>query len=208
LSLFDQEEETFLFGSIKLNGCWLNVNSFKGQILNDKRQMSKLIYLCEFSPNDKWCFLYRGTRDGFRPRDFHSICDGHSNTLTILKAKHSSFIFGGFTVAMWDSSSRCRKDRNSFIFSLTNNDDNKPLKMKIYPDQHQRAIACGSELGPTFGQDIIIGINGNTTRENYSNLGHTYSHPQYAQGTNEARIFLTGSQEFQLDEIEVYVKEE
>ncbi len=28
------------------------------------------------------------------------------------------------------------------------------------------------------------------------------------KGTNEAQIFLTGSQEFQLDEIEVYVKEE
>jgi hypothetical protein len=40
-----------------------------------------------------------------------------------------------------------------------------------------------------------------------SDLGGTYKHPQYAQGTNEAQSFLAGSHEFQLDEIEVYQKE-
>ena len=40
-----------------------------------------------------------------------------------------------------------------------------------------------------------------------SNLGCAYSHPQYAQGTNEAKTFLGGSSEFQLDEIEVYQKD-
>jgi hypothetical protein len=38
-------------------------------------------------------------------------------------------------------------------------------------------------------------------------LGHAYSHPQYAYGTNEAETFLAGSHFFQLDEIEVYQKE-
>ena len=78
LSSFDQEDkETSLFSSIKLIACWLNVNSFKGQILTDDRQMSELIDLCEFSPNDKWSMLYRGTRDGFESSDFHSKFDGH-----------------------------------------------------------------------------------------------------------------------------------
>ena len=40
-----------------------------------------------------------------------------------------------------------------------------------------------------------------------SNLGFTYKHPQYAQGTDEACTFLAGSFNFQLDEIEVYEKE-
>jgi len=39
--------------------------------------------------------LYRGTRDDFGSSDFHSKCDGLSNTLTIFKAKQSEFIFGG-----------------------------------------------------------------------------------------------------------------
>ena len=37
-------------------------------------------------------------------RDFHSKCDGHYNTLTILKAKEIGFIFGGFTTVTWNSS--------------------------------------------------------------------------------------------------------
>ena len=61
----------------------------------------ELIKLCEFSPNDKWTLLYRGTRDGFGADVFHSKCDDHPNTLTLLKAKESSFIFGGFTSVNW-----------------------------------------------------------------------------------------------------------
>jgi hypothetical protein len=38
LSSFDQERGTSLFGSIKLNACWLNVNSLKSEILTGERQ--------------------------------------------------------------------------------------------------------------------------------------------------------------------------
>ena len=93
-----------------------------------------MIKLCEFSPNDKWSLLYRGTRDDFGGKAFHSKCDGKSNTLTILKAKQSKFIFGGFTAVNWESSNnlKYKSDQNAFIFSLTNK-DNTPLKMKIDP---------------------------------------------------------------------------
>ncbi len=71
LSLFDQEAETILFGLIKLYENQSNVNSLKSEILNDEQQSIDLIKLCEFSPNDKWSLLYRGTRDGFGSDDFH-----------------------------------------------------------------------------------------------------------------------------------------
>jgi hypothetical protein len=205
-SFNQKEEDTSLFGSIKLNGCWLNVNSFKGQILTDERQMSELIDLCEFSPNDKWTLLYRGTRDGFGTNDFHSRCDGHAITLTILKAKGSEFIFGGITSAMWGSFSGDNSDPNAFIFSLTNK-DNKPIKIKIDPNRHKHAILCHSGLGPSFNDDICIVNNANTTMDSYSDLGCSYRHPQYAWRTYEAKTFLSGSFKFQLDEIEIYQKE-
>ncbi len=88
-----------------MNACWLNVNSFKGEILTNAQQYFELIKVCEFSPNDKFRLLYRGTIDGFRSSVFHSKCDDHSKTLTILKAKESNYIFGGFTSVEWDSSS-------------------------------------------------------------------------------------------------------
>ena len=79
--------------------------------------------------------------------------------------------------------------------------------MKIDPDEHHRAILCHSSCGPTFGDDICIANNPNTTMNSYSNLGDCYSHPQYEYGTDEAQSFLSGSIQFQLDEIEVYEKE-
>ncbi len=175
-----------------------NSNSFKSEILNDEQQPIDLIKLCEFSPNDKWSLLYRGTRDGFGAKDFHSKCDGHSNTLTILKAKQTSFIFGGFASVDWDSSMKCKFDPNAFIFSLKNK-DNIPLKMKINPNYEDRAIRCDSELGPSFGFDIKLVNNANTTIDSYSNLGDSFSHPQYEFGITEAETLLAGSKYFQLD---------
>jgi len=205
LSSFNPKETSW-FGSIKLNQ-FTNINSLQSQILKGDRQSLELIKLCEFSPNDKWSLLYRATRDGFRSTDFHSKCDGHSNTLTILKAEESSFIFGGFTTVSWESSSAFKSDANAFVFSLTNK-ENTPLKMKIKPNQHEWAIDCSSSFGPIFGEDICIANNANTTMDSCSDLGSVYRHPQYAKGTNEAKSFLAGSYEFQLDEIEVYQKKE
>jgi len=151
--------------------------------------------------------LYRATRDGFGSRNFHSKCDGHSNTLTLLKAKESQFIFGGFTTVSWYRSKKCKSDSNAFLFSLTNK-DNQPVKMKIIdPNEHDHAICCVYKCGPSFGCDICIADNANTTMDCYSNLGYIYRHPQYAARSNEAKTFLAGSFNFQLDEIEVYQKE-
>jgi hypothetical protein len=85
--------------------------------------MSELIKVCEFSPNDKWSLLYRGTRDGFDSSDFHSKCDGYYNTLTILKAKGSGYMFGGLSSDSWDCSDTCKPDPNTFLFSLTNKEN-------------------------------------------------------------------------------------
>ena len=205
-SLFNQKVETSLFGLIKLDGYWLNFDPFKSEILIGERQSFELIELCEFSPNDKWSLLYRATRDGFGSDVFHSRCNWHSNTLTILKAKESKFIFGGFTTVDWDSSSGSKSDPNAFIFSLTNK-DKTPLKMKVDPNYHQYGIYCISSCGPSFGKDIHIANNSNTTIGSHSKFGITFRHPQYEYGTMKAEKFLSGSFNFQLDEIEVYQKE-
>jgi hypothetical protein len=194
-----------LFGQI-------NLKNYSNDILSSKiltgNQPSDLLKLCEFSLDDEWTLLYRGTRDGFSAKAFHSKCDNHSNTLTILKAKQSSYIFGGFTSVSWDSSNRDKSDQNAFIFSLTNK-DKKPLKMKIGPNEHQSAICCYFSFGSTFGggHDIYIANSANATMKSFANLGYSYKHPQYAFDSNEAKTFLAGSSFFELDEIEVYQKE-
>ncbi len=117
-----------------------SIDPFKSQILKDNQPFD-LIKLCEFSLKDKWSLLYRGTRDGFAAANFHSKCDAHKNTLTIIKAHRTSYIFGGFTSSDWDSSSGCKIDPNAFLFSLTNK-DNQPRKIK--PIDTNCSIYCKS----------------------------------------------------------------
>jgi hypothetical protein len=174
---------------------------FESQILSGTQSFD-LIKVCEFSIKDKWTLLYRGTRDGFGVRNFHSKCDGHSNTLTTIKAHGTSYIFGGFTSIYWDSTSGYKSDSNAFLFSLTNK-DNQPSKIRQI-DTNQ-SIRCDSNYGPTFGggHDIYVCDNANSTENSYSDLGREYQHPQPSEG----RSYLAGSYQFQLSEIEVYQKE-
>ena len=192
-----------LFGQLHLN--LFPSDQFKSKILSGQ-QPYELIKLCEFDSKDRFKLLYRASEHGFGSNNFHLKCNGHANTLTILKADGTSFIFGGFTTATWDSISESKSDPNAFLFSLTNN-YNKPCKMKKNPGQN--AIYCHPSYGPTFGDghDICIYSKSNTTNGSYSNLGNTYKHPQYAFNTNEAKSFLGGSYNFLLSEIEVYLKE-
>ena len=146
--------------------------------------------------------LYRGSRDGFGAVDFHAKCDGHSNTLTIVKAKRPSYIFGGYTALNWDNLSGYKSDPNAFLFSLKNK-DNQPCKMRQI--NTNKSICCTSGCGPIFGggADLYICDSANTTKHSFSFLGQSYQHPQPSQG----RSFLAGSYVFQLSEIEVYQKE-
>jgi hypothetical protein len=182
-------------------GQLVSSDPFASEILRPY-QVIDLIELCEFNSSDKWTLLYRGSRDGFGASDFHSKCDAHNNTLTILKANGSSFIFGGFTSTNWDGSGQFKSDPNAFVFSLTNNKENQPCKMRQI--NKTCSIYCHSDIGPIFGSnDIHIGNSANTTASSFSNLGKTYHHPQPSQGNS----YLAGAYFFQLSEIEVYQKE-
>jgi hypothetical protein len=178
---------------------------FKSEILTETQSI-EIIKLCEFSLSDKWTLLYRGSRDGFRGQNFHSKCDDHSPTFTILKAQESLNIFGGYTEAKWSSpSTECSKsDSKAFIFSLTNK-ENKPCKIKT--KNASQSIWCDPSSGPSFSSDIYIADRADKAANSHSFLGTTYGHAQYAKGSREAKLFLAGGQNFKLDEIEVYKKE-
>jgi len=55
--------------------------------------------------------------------------------------------------------------------------------------------------------DLHIADKSNININSFSNLGHSYTHPDFVYGSNEARSFLAGSYNFQVSEIEVYTKE-
>ena len=168
------------------------------------QQCADLMRVCEFSLNAKWTLLYRASEHGFEVKDFHSKCDNKSNTLTLIKPHGSPNIFGGFTSASWDSISGYKTDCSAFIFSLVNKDQ-KPLKMRV--SKPESAIYCCSSYGPLFGgYDIYIANRSDSNTDSYPNLGHSYSHPQYAYLSVQAQHFLAGASNFQVGDIEVYAR--
>jgi hypothetical protein len=189
------------FGFLYLNEY--SIDQFKSQIISGKQSFD-LLKVCEFSLKDKWTLLYRGTRDGFGVDDFHLKCDGRLNTLTLLKAHGSSYVFGGFTSTNWDSSNDSKSDPDAFLFSLTNK-DNQPSKLRQLNTTN--SIFCSTECGPIFGSghghDLLICDLAKTKMGIYVNLGNSYQHPQPSQSDS----YLAGSEFFLLSKIEVYQKE-
>ena len=194
--------ERTTFGALNLD------DQFKSLIL-DVDQSEELLNLCEFNLNEKWLLLYRGSRDGFGAKEFHSKCDGHENALIIIRPKQSGNIFGGFVSVAFDSLSKWKLDANAFLFSLVNK-DGKPCKMRFYSGKKKHSLFFGADFGPVFGSepngcDILIKDKSNENN-NSSDLGSGYKHDEYVMGSKEAKAFLAGTYEFQVSEIEVYSK--
>ena len=182
------------------------VTGFDSNILTTSCQAYDLIKVCEFDSNRKFTLVYRASRDGFSPQQFHTKCDNIPKTLSIIKARNSGNIFGGYTECTWnhtDDNYGYKQDNNAFIFSLVNK-DNKPIKMKQTNPAY--AIICYSSYHINFGggHDFHIATNSNTSNSSYSDLGCTYKHPTYQYQSNEAKSFLAGSNHFYTSEIEVF----
>jgi hypothetical protein len=150
----------------------------------------------------QFILLWRGSRDGFRVGEFHSRCDGHPNTLTVILDTKGN-IFGGFTPVEWESPEHCKSKADptlkSFLFTLKN-PHNVPARSFALKREHRNgAIRCLSVRGPFFS-DLCVWDNCNTNNDSNSLLGNNYTNDTGL----EARTFFTGSSNFQVKEIEVF----
>jgi hypothetical protein len=170
-------------------------------ILSNRNLQKQLFSLCEFPIDQTWNLIYRASQNGFEASSFHSKCDNKPNTLIIIKSTNGN-IFGGYTEQTWNHFGY-KADPNSFIFSLTNK-LNEPIKIKWSKNY---GIYCSNSYGPTFGIDLSVGNKSNINTKSSSNLGLSYTHPNYTYGSNEAQSFLAGSYNFQVSEMEVYTKQ-
>ena len=99
--------------------------------------------------------IYRASRDGDNSKNFHNICDGKSNTLTVIKTSVGKR-FGGFSQASWSSDQRYAYDKKAFLFSF----DEKEFYF-IKGEQSEYALLCNKNYGPAFGKgpDFYISSN-------------------------------------------------
>jgi hypothetical protein len=101
----------------------------------------------------QFTLLWRGSRDGFGAFDFHSRCDGHPNTLTVILETDGN-IFGGFTPVEWESSAvgtwKADPSLKSFLFTLQNPHNVPAHRFALKAEMEGQAICCASEGGPDF----------------------------------------------------------
>jgi len=116
--------------------------------------------------------LWRGSRDGFKAIDFHSRCDGHGNTVMVVKDTKGN-VFGGYVAAAWtnndDEYIQCSK---AFVFSLrrVHYPQGGMVRGKVNgKDESGEAIFSDKSQGPTFGggHDICIASDCNENSESY-----------------------------------------
>jgi hypothetical protein len=151
----------------------------------------------------QFILLWRGSRDGCRPSEFHRRCDGHPNTLTLILDADGN-IFGGFTPLEWDSGCYWKLDPSlkSFVFTLKNPHNFPARRFSLKAEKKDRAIWCASNCGPIFN-DICVFSIGNAKRNrdsSASSFGENYTNDTGLAG----KTFFTGSPNYQVKEIEVF----
>jgi hypothetical protein len=143
--------------------------------------------------DQRMMLLYRGSRDGFEPRDFHRLCNGYAQTIVIV-ATEEGYVCGGFSKCGWVKGKHEDPGRDSFLFSIRNPhgiEVKLPLKVGKVP------ITWDKRGGPIFGSSDLV-INGTTGKT--AGCGSCYENTTAI----ESQILFTGKTKFEVNEIEVF----
>ena len=170
------------------------VDNFPGSTLLQVGQQEKLHEWVGVPKS--WKLIYKASRDGFLASDFHSMCDGKGENLGVIKSDNG-YLFGWWTPISWKSSNAFAIDASTFIFTLTN-PAGVPAKYKN--KDASCAVYDGSSCGPKLGNcDIHVW---NTPTDS-----HTTFPTCYEDTTGRGPATFTGSGNFQVSDLEVFVPE-
>ena len=208
LSLLEENKNIDLV-YLELKKYQIENNLLKKALANKEIQINKDLPLLEKSsilkkediqmiknwinPNREISFklLYKATRDGDEPKDFHRLCDEIPSTLTLGETTNGNR-FGGYTSASYpkNTTDKAVYDENAFVFSIDS-------KVKYNTNNPSYAIRSLNSRGPCFGSSCPFYIEGKCLHQNknFSNPSNDFNSPPY---------ILTGSQYFTLKELEVY----
>jgi hypothetical protein len=171
--------------------------SFDSRIISDFPEM-----FAEFRVK-RVSLLWRGSRDGFKAQEFHGRCDGHANTLTVILDTKGN-IFGGFTPLEWESRTmhhwKADDSLKSFLFTLKNPHNMPARRFALKAEEKHEAIWCDSNWGPWF---YALGVYDNCNSNSHNRADDWENAYTNDTGLN-GKTFLTGSGNFQVQEIEVF----
>ena len=83
-------------------------------ILNDNNER---IFFQSLIKCNNMKLLFRLSRDGSEPTDFHRLCDNKGPTITLFKSDNNRK-FGGYLSKNWESIGKWKTDNNLFLFSI------------------------------------------------------------------------------------------
>lgn len=101
-------------------------------------------FVRDYFPQATFKKIYDANTDGWDSDDFHRCCDNKGWTLTIVLTT-TNFIFGGFTIAEFESTNIRKPGRHSFLFSV-NEGTTYPIA-----DGDITAIRCNGAYCAVFG---------------------------------------------------------
>jgi hypothetical protein len=174
--------------------------------ISPSQVLSELPNTFEEFQGKAFTLLWQGTEDGFGKGPFYEKCEGHSNTLTVIWDTNGN-VFGGFTPLTWeiaedDEGKYVYKDdetRKSFLFTLKNPHNIPPRTFALKDGPLSAAICCSRDNGPSFC-DIGVSDDCDENTNSYTSyFGDSYVNDTGVDGTK----FFTGSETFQVKEIEV-----
>ena len=137
--------------------------------------------------------IFKKSRDGDTPEDFHKYCDNKGKTLIFIETKEGRK-FGGYTHCNWkDNHNTWLDNKNDFVFSLDLN------KKYINVDKDGCSILPRFRSGPIFGyctsNDKIDILFDETLNKGISNSSTCYETKGELNG---------GKKNFETKELEVY----
>ncbi|CDW75419.1 UNKNOWN [Stylonychia lemnae] len=95
--------------------------------------------------------IFKGSRDGFRSKNFHAHCDSKGHTVSFILSSFGE-VFGGYTSIPWTSEKNYLKDSQAFLFSLTKQSlhrQHQPTDRAVY--HHENHLVTFG-----YGYDIFI----------------------------------------------------
>ena len=131
---------------------------------------------------------------------FHSQCDGKGPSVTLIKLATNKLI-GGYASVSWNTKSAYFGDKNSFLFSLTNNFKHEYIKTSYY-------LYGVSSCGPTWGgaHDLRVGYNSHFSYGATCNPGYTYKCRTGTYNSTTCRNDFCGSASPGITDVEVWIK--
>jgi hypothetical protein len=138
--------------------------------------------------------IYQASRDG--DRNFHDFCDYQGETVTVIIAKKNKYIFGAYSNKSFNTNENYESDKNSFIFSLTNEKKYqiKNPKFANYNINREFNISFG------YPDGILLRENFLSVDDNFAEIWGDCYYSKYPG----KRILLAGSEKFQVEDVELF----